>query len=97
MKVLFVMTHPGYVRNFEWAIRGLAENGHRIHVAVEKRAKGPGVDGLLDSLVDQYDGVSTGPAAGVGQFGPGRVAQAIRNVLDYMRYLEPEFADGAAS
>ena len=93
MKILLVMTHPGYARNFEWVVRGLAERGHTVHVAVEKRAKDPGVDGLLESLAEEDRCITTGLAPAIGRRGGARLAQAIRLWLDYLRYLEPEFAE----
>src|SRR5215207_104134 len=35
MKVLFVMRHSGYVRNFESTLRMLCERGHAVHVAFQ--------------------------------------------------------------
>ena len=41
MRVLFVMRHGGYVRNFEWVLRLLAERGHRVELGFERaRAAG---------------------------------------------------------
>jgi hypothetical protein len=34
-RVLFVMLHPGFVRYYDGAIRGLAADGHDVHVAFE--------------------------------------------------------------
>ena len=39
-RILFVMLHPGFVRYYEGALRGLAAAGHDVHVAFEvSRAK----------------------------------------------------------
>lgn len=35
MKILFVMLHPGFIRYYEGAVRGLAESGHDVHLAFE--------------------------------------------------------------
>ena len=41
MRILFVMRHGGYVRNFEWVLRALAERGHQVQLGFERgRAKG---------------------------------------------------------
>ena len=41
MRILFVMRHGGYVRNFEWVLRAFAERGHQVQLGFERgRAKG---------------------------------------------------------
>ena len=41
MRILFVMRHGGYVRNFEWVLRLLAERSHQVELGFERgRAEG---------------------------------------------------------
>ncbi len=40
MRVLFVMRHGGYVRNFEWVLRLLAERSHQVHLGFERGRAG---------------------------------------------------------
>ena len=60
MKVLFFMAHPGASRNFESTIRGLAEDGHEVHLAFDRTAKSnlPGLWEPTATLVSAYPGVT---------------------------------------
>ena len=92
MKVLFVMRHSGYVRNFESTLRLLCDRGHHVHLAFQI-----GTHGLLDpgdvsqELCDTYKHFTRGSLPRrEGTF--GRVAQELRVGLDYLRYLTPRYA-----
>ena len=37
MKILFSVSHFGFLRNFEPALRRLAERGHAIHLLADRR------------------------------------------------------------
>ena len=39
MRVLFLMRHSGYVRNFESTLRLLCERGHQVHVGFQGKTK----------------------------------------------------------
>ena len=39
MKLLFLMRHSGYVRNFESTLRLLCERGHSVHLAFQGKVK----------------------------------------------------------
>ncbi len=88
MRILFVMRHAGYVRNFEWVLRLLADRGHRVHLAFERdRPEFP----LAVRLAAETDGAITWDLA------PGRddrwraLAYGVRQSASYLRYLSPEF------
>jgi hypothetical protein len=42
MRILFVMRHEGYRRNFEWLLRELSERGHETRVVFETKERTPG-------------------------------------------------------
>ena len=59
MKLLFSALHFGYFRNFESAVRALAERGHVIHLAAEE-PEAFGGQQLVERLAAQYSGVTWG-------------------------------------
>src|SRR5688572_15428764 len=40
MQILFFMRHAGYVRNFEWVLRELADRGHHIDIVFDSKKSG---------------------------------------------------------
>lgn len=94
LNILFVMLHPGYIRNYESAICALAERGHRIHIEINQPKKQT-EDQQGEDLVAKYPGkVSLSK-----EIFPKRalfwcyLAKAIYGGLDYLRYLHPIYAD----
>jgi hypothetical protein len=92
MRVLFVMRHAGYVRNFESTLRALCERGHSVHLAFERSLKHHALDpsDVAAQLASRYANLTHGtiPARhGVW----GAAADDVRRRLDYLRYLEPEY------
>lgn len=95
LRVLFFLRHIGYDRAFEALIVALLERDHRVHVAIEReRRRRPNETQLFDGLASRYPGFSHERL-------PRRdepwlaLATALRRALDYLRYLEPEFAGAA--
>ena len=94
MKVLFLMRHAGFVRNFESTLRLLAERGHEVRV----RFDGPfGTAGdrpaIVERLAAEEPRLSFGPApdrSGEPWFALGR---RLRLAVDYLRFLAPAYAD----
>src|SRR5687767_12860699 len=92
MKVLFVMRHSGYVRNFESTLRMLCDRGHTVHLAFQIA----GAHALLDAgdiagpLCDAYPRFSRG-AIPTREDAWGFAARDLRLSLDYLRYLTPEY------
>jgi len=95
VNILFFMSHPGQARNFESTLCGLAERGHRVHLAFDRTGKRnlPGVSDLADSLVAEYPGLTAGHHPRPPKTDWSWVSGRLRASLDYMRYLEPEFRD----
>lgn len=90
MKILFVMRHPGAVRNFESTIRLLAERGHRVHLVLDTLDKG-GNAGPMIALRDRYPGITFGQAPRREYDGWAAVAARLRWSIDYLRYLHPRY------
>ncbi len=94
MRVLFVMRHSGYVRNFESTLRMLCERGHRVHVAFQNKGRHTLLDPVDTPglLAEQYPQFSFGdiPARTDGW---GLLARELRLGVDYLRYLTPEYRD----
>jgi FkbM family methyltransferase len=93
MKILFVMRHSGYIRNFESTLRMLCDRGHDVHVAFQ--GKEPH---WLDSGDTTRELRATYPRFSRGTF-PLRdddwaqVARELRASLDYLRYFGPRYKD----
>ncbi len=100
MHVLFVMRHGGYVRNFEWVLRQLAERSHRVELGFERsRAKGMAERiqrGRADFPLPERLRVETGGAVSHTVV-PSRddrwmpLVFGLRQSLSYLRYLSPAF------
>ncbi len=89
VKILFVMLHAGFVRNYEGAIRELAARGHHVHIACETGRTKLNDAPLLDEVM-RSGGVTTGAA-------PVR-AEGVRTFLarsDRGALRTGEAADGA--
>jgi hypothetical protein len=91
MKILFVLRHSGYVRNYESALRTLADRGHEIHLAFEHGWPHDFPE-LAEQLASGYESVTFG---GI----PDRfdtwweLAHRVRYTIDYLRYLTPAYRD----
>jgi hypothetical protein len=100
MRVLFVMRHGGYVRNFEWVLRLLAERSHRVHLGFE-RARAEGMAGrikrgrgdfaLPDRLAEETAGLVTHGVVPTRADRWRPVAFGLRQSVSYLRYLSPAY------
>ena len=92
MKILFVMRHSGYVRNFESTLRMLCERGHKVELAFQIA----GTHWLLDpsdmttQLAETYPRFSRSTIP-VRDDSWGYAARELRLGLDYLRYLGPAY------
>jgi hypothetical protein len=104
VRILFVMRHGGYVRNFEWVLRLLADRSHRVQIGFERGR----VQGMAERIErgradfplpeqlrhDTKDLVSYGVV-------PTRddqwrsVAFGLRQSVSYLRYLSPAYRRAA--
>lgn len=93
MRLLFSVNHPGFLRNFEPALRELAARGHDIHLLAERHDNWGG-NRTIDNLVQAY------PERVTFSYGKSRkeerwppMATQVRLCLDYWRYLDPLYDD----
>lgn len=91
MKVLFFLLHPGYVRNYEGAIRSLAERGHHVHLAFSQPNK-QASDRAAERLAESQPGITFGPAPKPSPGGWRDFSSATRGLADYARYVHPDYA-----
>jgi hypothetical protein len=93
MKILFIMRHSGFIRNFESTLRRLCERGHRVHVGFiitkERHWMADSAD-LAQQLSAQYATFSSGTVP-VREDGWGLLGATLRASSDYLRYLTPEY------
>ena len=90
MKILFFARHFTYLRNFESALRLLAERGHQVHVAVVREEMFGGRE-MVDRLTLEHPGITAGVSPSRGD-NWHKLAGQLRLGLDYLRYLEPAYA-----
>jgi len=92
MRVLWVMRHSGYVRNFESTLRMLCDRGHRVHVAFQGKVKYAALDpiDIAGQLSRQYRNFSHGEIP-LRDDGWGLLGREVRLGLDYLRYLRPAY------
>jgi hypothetical protein len=98
MRILFVMAHSGYARNFESTVRSLADRGHHVHVACDRESHIPSDDELLEGLRSEFPHVTVGrtPLRDLVKHDPrSRGSVALRRGLDYVRYFDPSFRDAS--
>ena len=89
MKLLFVLRHAMYLRNFESTIRELLDRGHRVEVGcVLPEAGTPAV---LVRLGADYPGCSYRALQGREDVWKPLLL-LLRHGTDYLRYLDPQYA-----
>jgi hypothetical protein len=104
MRILFVMRHGGYVRNFEWVLRTLAERGHHVHLGFERGRAASMAErierGRADFPLPERLLEDTGGAVDHGLV-PTRadrwrgLAFGLRQSVSYLRYVSPAYRDAA--
>jgi hypothetical protein len=96
MKILFVMRHFGYVRNYESVLRQLAADGHQVHIASELERNKMGEDSLGQALARELPAITLGRAPVPEDGIWSRLATVTRLIVDYTRYIEPEYRSAPA-
>ena len=97
MRVLFFFRHGGYVRNFESLLVELLERGHSVHASLgSSRLRWLGDRRPpIEPLVERYERLTAGAAPDPAH--PfKREANGLRGVLDWLRYLRPEYEHAPA-
>ena len=92
MKVVFSALHFASFRNFESVVHGLAQRGHQVHLMADE-AERFGGQALVERLAAQYPNVSWGWTPSPAEEPWFSFAQKVRLALDYVRYLDPRYAD----
>ncbi len=95
MKLLFCLGSFGFLRNFESALRLLAERGHRVHLVADRHDSVGGMR-TVEALERDFPTQITHAYAARGSSPWHPLASALRLTLDYWRYLGPRF-DNAPS
>jgi hypothetical protein len=104
MRILFVMRHGGYVRNFEWALRLLAARSHQVRLGFERsriegmarRAGRSWADSsLAERLQRETDGAITVEVVPTRDDRWRGLAFGLRQSVSYLRYLGPPYRDAA--
>jgi len=90
MRILFLGRHYTYFRNFESVLRGLAERGHTIHLAVERGETLGGLS-MVQALAGEFPSITHGEAPGRADDDWSWVVNRLRLGLDYLRYQHPVF------
>jgi FkbM family methyltransferase len=97
MKLLFIMRHSGYVRNFESTLRLLCDRGHDVHLAFQGRTKYAALDpeDIAAQLAAEYPRLTHGRVP-MRSDGWGQLARELRLGADVLRYLGPEYDEAPA-
>src|SRR6187455_3054052 len=88
------MRHRGLIRNFESVLECLVDRGHEVVLALgtmPTRWLGDS-DPLHHPFVERCEGIEV-RAAPAGGGAAATLSRRLRLALDYLRYLEPEYAD----
>ena len=93
MKIVFSLTHSGFVRNYEGTLRWLADRGHEIHVTYTDKRNKLGEQKTLEKIIHDYPNVTRGLAPGTVFRKGTSVVASIRTSQDYLRYLSPTYHD----
>jgi hypothetical protein len=91
VRILFAALHNGYYRNIESVVDALAARGHQLFLGAERRDSALGGHSIVERLGAKYPNVTYGPVASREQK-TRFLASKVRLTLDYLRYLEPEYA-----
>jgi hypothetical protein len=102
MRILFVMRHGGYVRNFEWVLRVLAERGHQVQLGFE-RGRAESIAGrirrgradfpLPERLRLETDGAVSHGIVPTRDDRWASLSFGLRQSISYLRYLSPAYRD----
>jgi hypothetical protein len=97
MNILFVMLHAGYVRNYDAALRQLAAEGHHVHIAAELIERNKHNENRFGEQLARESPRITMAAAPVPEEGHWtRALGTSRLLVDYLRYLDPRYAQATA-
>jgi hypothetical protein len=94
VRIVFLLRHALYLRNFEHPLRDLAARGHEISIVFSPWQKAVDTT-LLSELKREYPNIREQKvAARTGWWWP--VSDGARVLRDFLRYLEPVYDDAPA-
>jgi hypothetical protein len=91
MRLLFSVGNFGFLRNFEPALRLLAERGHDIHLVADRKDNVGGSRTIELLMRDYPERIRSSYAAGAKDSLWQPLATRLRLSLDYWRYLDPRY------
>ena len=93
MRILFLVRHYAYLRNFESAVMELVRRGHDVHVSAD-RWELLGGEQLVRRLASESGGHLTfGWTKGRESGAWVEMARRLRLALDYLRFVDPLYDD----
>jgi hypothetical protein len=92
MRILFVARHYTYFRNYDSALRELANRGHDIHLAVQL-GDATGGEQAVKALAEECPRITFGEFPSDEEDDWRRLSRKLRLGLDYLRYLDPFYDD----
>jgi hypothetical protein len=92
VKILFFARHYSYLRLFEASITELAKRGHHLHLSAD-REEAMGGRRMVERLAEQYPTITLGTTPGRAPDAWSEFARRLRLGIDYLRYLDPRYAD----
>ena len=95
MKIFFSMRHSGAIRNFGSVLRGLADQGHDLHLSFVMEDK-IGDERIVMELSNDYPTVTYSWLAKRTEVRWFELARAVRFTIDLLRYRLPMYADATA-
>jgi hypothetical protein len=97
LRIEWFMLHSGYIRYFGQAIRLLADDGHRVHLAFTRMEKDPGDARLAHDLAASHPNITVGEAPLRPRTDGWRpLAGLARGLIDVARYIDPRYGDAPA-
>ena len=91
MKVLFVARHYAYLRLFESVITGLAERGHDVVLAADRREV-LGGQAMMERLAARFPTVRLTATPRRRATTWSDAARQLRLGIDFLRFLQPDYA-----
>src|SRR2546426_2066568 len=92
MRILFAMKHPSALRALAGVVRLLGERGHEVHLAFGG-IKTSDSHAVLEQLADEQPGLTFGQRPGRARSSWTYLSGDLRRGADYLRYLEPVYAN----
>ncbi len=93
MKILFIMRHEGYVRNYESVIVELAKKGHTIYIGLLTPPNKIVDDMKLRELKNSFPHITYDRLPELEDNFWSPLASLLRWILDYTRYLYPVYRE----